>query len=116
MTRQMYGCILSRASWNAPVSVTDEAKSELMFWKANVRSLNDLGKSLNTKTFYEACLFADASSKGYGGYVELKMNKPENGENMYKRNDGKSEGYWKTPESGICASADVDGEQPKDLG
>ena len=32
-TRQMYRCILSRASWNAPVIVTDEAKSELTFWK-----------------------------------------------------------------------------------
>ena len=48
LTRQIYSCILSRASWNAPVRVTDEAKSELLFWKANVRSLNALGKSLST--------------------------------------------------------------------
>ena len=35
MSRQMYRCILSRASWNAPVIVTDEARSELLFWKTN---------------------------------------------------------------------------------
>ena len=28
LTRQTYSCILSRASWNAPVRVTDEAKSD----------------------------------------------------------------------------------------
>ena len=49
MTRQMYRCILSRASWNAPVMVTDDARSELQFWKANVRRLNSAGKSLDRK-------------------------------------------------------------------
>ena len=66
MTRQMYRCIFSRASWNAPVIVTDDARSELQFWKANVRRLNSAGKSLDRKTFYEVSLFADASSNGYG--------------------------------------------------
>ena len=70
LTRQMYQCILSRASWNAPVFVTEEAKSELLFWKANARVLNDKGKSLHGKTFYQLCIFADASSTGYGGFIE----------------------------------------------
>lgn len=50
-TRQMFSCILSRASWEAPVRATGEAKSEVVFWKANARSLNASRKSLNTKIF-----------------------------------------------------------------
>lgn len=70
LTRQMYKCILSRASWNAPIVVTEEAKSELMFWKTNARGINDKGKSLHGKAFYQLCIFADASSSGYGGFIE----------------------------------------------
>ena len=70
LTRQMYGCILSRASWNAPVIVKEGAKSELLFWRNHARSLNAEGKSLDRKSFYELCLFADASSSGYGGYLK----------------------------------------------
>ena len=71
MSRQMYRCILLMASWNAPVIVTDEAMSELLFRKTNARSLNGLGKSLETETFYEVCLYADASSNGYIWYLEM---------------------------------------------
>ena len=70
LTRQMYKCILSRASWNAPVFVSEAAKSELLFWKTNARGLNDKGKSLYGKTFYELGVYADASSTGYGGFIE----------------------------------------------
>lgn len=61
----MNDSIRSRASWNAPVIVPDKGKAELMFWKMNARIVNASGKSLTTfKTFYEACIFADASSSG----------------------------------------------------
>ena len=72
-TRQMYRCILSRASWNAPVIVSEEAKAELIFWRRNARDLNSIGKCLDKKSFYELCLFADASSSGYGGYIETNV-------------------------------------------
>ena len=48
-TRQMYRCILSRASWNAPVIVSEEAKAELIFWRRNARDLNSIGKCLDKK-------------------------------------------------------------------
>ena len=73
-TRELFKCISARASWNAPVRVSETALSELEFWKANLNSLNKEGKPLKEK---EVCLyniFADASAVGYGGYVECNWN------------------------------------------
>ncbi|KAH3847037.1 uncharacterized protein LOC127873650 isoform X1 [Dreissena polymorpha] len=69
MTRYMYKCILSRASWKARVMVSLEAAKELQFWLDNVRSLNSEGKSLSQEKAVDLCVFTDASSVGYGGYV-----------------------------------------------
>ena len=69
MTRYMYKCILSRASWNARVKVSFEAAKELQFWLDNVRSLNADGKSLSKEKAVDVCVFTDASSVWYGGYV-----------------------------------------------
>ena len=86
-----------RASWNAPVIVTEEARSELQFWKENARNLNDSGKSLDRKTFYEVSLFADASSKGYGGYIEVNENSLEEG----NENRKSEEGTCRPPDEGM---------------
>lgn len=40
----MYRCIMSRASWNAPVKVSEPAIAELKFWRENVSKLNQKGK------------------------------------------------------------------------
>ena len=48
-TRDMYNCIITHASWNAPVLVTDEAKHEIMFLKENVRKLNVPGRLTKTR-------------------------------------------------------------------
>ena len=80
--------LLSRASWNAPVIVTEEARSELQLWKKNAKNLNDSGKSLDRKTFYEVSLFADASSKEYGGYIEVNENSLEEGNENRKLEEG----------------------------
>ncbi|KAH3813648.1 hypothetical protein DPMN_142113 [Dreissena polymorpha] len=65
----MYKCILSRASWNVRVKVSFEAAKELQFWLDNVRSLNADGKSLSKEKAVDVCVFTDASSVWYGGYV-----------------------------------------------
>lgn len=83
MTREMYSCILSRASWNAPVVVTDKAKAELLFWRKEARILNNSGKTISKYLLYEACLFADASNSGYGGYIEMYENALEVGKNEF---------------------------------
>lgn len=100
-TRELFNCINTRASWNAPVIVTDAAISELEYWKCNVVSLNSIGK--RWKNAY-ACLynvFCDASAIGYGGYVEsVERNAQENVlctqvseicDQMIKGNDGSPE-------------------------
>ena len=71
LTRQMYKNILSRASWNAPVFVTKGAKSKLLFLRTSARGLNDKGKSLYGKTFYERRVYA--SSNGYSGSSSNSM-------------------------------------------
>lgn len=69
-TRELFNCINARASWNAPVRVTEAALLELVFWKENIISLNSQGKSLKDKNVCLFNIFADASATGYGGYVE----------------------------------------------
>ena len=69
MTRYLYRCILSRASWNAKVKVSVEAAEELQFWFDHARSLNAYGKNLSQENEVDVCVFTDASSVGYGGFV-----------------------------------------------
>lgn len=69
-SRELYKCILTRASWKAPVIVSQEAVEELRFWRNNVGSMNTEGKAIERSIFFEVCLFSDASSSGYGGYLE----------------------------------------------
>ena len=69
-TRELYKCILSRASWKAPVLVSKEAIQELSFWRRNASGMNTEGKAIERNTFFEVSLFSDASSSGYGGYLE----------------------------------------------
>ena len=68
-TRDLYRCIMSRASWNAPVRLTEVAIAELDFWKNNVRSMNSKGQYIAPNVCTEISLYSDASSEGYGGYV-----------------------------------------------
>ncbi|XP_072166403.1 uncharacterized protein [Diadema setosum] len=66
-TREIFKCINSRASWNAPVLVSDEAVSEFKFWYKNIERVNGI-----PMTFVKPCnatLFTDASATGYGAYV-----------------------------------------------
>lgn len=68
-TRELYRCIMSRASWNAPVRLTEVAIAELDFWKNNVRSMNSKGQYIAPNVCTEISLYSDSSSEGYGGYV-----------------------------------------------
>ncbi|XP_045166502.2 uncharacterized protein LOC123529945 [Mercenaria mercenaria] len=71
LTRYLFNCINSRASWNAPVMITENAIDELQYWRQNVRSLNKNGKNIDKKEICMYNVFADARQLGYGGYVEL---------------------------------------------
>ena len=91
--------------------ITKEAKAELLLWKENDRNLNASGKKLNTKTFFEACLFPDASSSGYGGYMEMHMSSSETG-----KNEGYQKGYCEPQDVGLFVSLEVIREIPMNLG
>jgi hypothetical protein len=78
-SRAMYACINQRASWNAPVIVTSEALSEMIFWKENIKDMNYcLMENVSCDSIdFSGCgssnictVFSDASGLGYGGYVE----------------------------------------------
>ena len=70
-TRELYNCIITRASWNAPILVSKEAVGEIIFWKDNVRSLNCLGRAIDMVSTCDVSVFCDASATGYGGYIEF---------------------------------------------
>ena len=70
MTRYLFSCINTTASWNAPVIVTLEGIDELKVWLSNIRALNEAGKSIKCEQFYNFNLYSDASNTGYGGYLE----------------------------------------------
>ena len=117
LTRQMYKCILSRASWRAPVFVTEEAKSELMFWRMNARGINDKGKSLDGKTFYQICIFADASS-GYGGFIKayesMSISSSVTSDRIYDMSPEVDS--VKPPEAGIERLSEMGFEQSPEVG
>ncbi|XP_045211850.2 uncharacterized protein LOC123563229 isoform X1 [Mercenaria mercenaria] len=71
-TREMYRCILSRASWNAPVLVSEQAIAELKFWRENVRKINHKGKYFKNMSVCAVSIYADASAEGYGGFIKKK--------------------------------------------
>ena len=64
-TRELHKCILSKASCNTPVKVTQEAKGEIQFWRENSRLLNDDGKQVNEVAVYNVRMYCDDSNTGY---------------------------------------------------
>ena len=69
-TRELFKCINTRASWNAPVLVSDAALAEIEFWKKNLYTLSMQGKPLKDSELSLYSVFVDASAVGYGGYIE----------------------------------------------
>lgn len=53
--------------------VSDKTLAELQFWLLKVRSLNSKGRDISENTSFEVALFCDASSEGYGGYLESNI-------------------------------------------
>ena len=71
-TRFLYFCVETSASWFSRIKFTQDAISELRFWRESVHSLNEGGtecKSLSMSDIFDFELFSDASDSGYGGYV-----------------------------------------------
>ncbi|MEW8548152.1 MAG: reverse transcriptase domain-containing protein [Candidatus Thiodiazotropha sp.] len=67
-TRELYKCLLAKASWDSPVMIQSGAFQELLFWKENLSGLN--GKCLGANDSVDKVIVSDASAVGYGGYIE----------------------------------------------
>ena len=68
-TRNLYNCILLRASWNSLVALTAPAVEELRYWLQSVNDLNIKGADLQESDLCDLEAYTDASEIGFGGYV-----------------------------------------------
>ena len=65
-TRFLYFLIQSRLSWNDRITVTSEAKDELLFWLDNIDSFN--GRQVWRTPSAVRVIYSDASDTGFGSY------------------------------------------------
>ena len=73
MTRFLFSVINSAVSWDCHVSLTEDAISEIVFWRRNVHSLN--GKVYwGAKSLPARISFSDASNAACGAFVQLQSN------------------------------------------
>lgn len=72
MTRFLYFCVETRASWNSKVLLSENAIQEVLFWSESIKSLNCSGalfRNIDLSETRDFELFSDASDVGYGGYI-----------------------------------------------
>ena len=115
-TRYLYYCILSKSSWNANITLSEEAFGELQFWLQNVESMNEKGTSLSKSTYNDIRqieIYCDASDSGYGGHLTL-CSKDEQREfewyGVWNEWESKSSSTWREIETVkriLCDSADL---------
>ena len=72
-TRNLYRMIETRESWYHPISLSDEALSELKFWLHNINSKNEF--TFKPRPTTSKIVFTDASSFGYGGFIAERLNR-----------------------------------------
>ena len=72
-TRELYKCIVLRASWKSLVALTAPAIEELRFWINSVNQLNEKGNDLHESDLCDLEAFTDASETGFGGYIESNV-------------------------------------------
>lgn len=65
-TRNCYGAIECRSSWDQPLHVFPEARYEFSFRLNNIDSIN--GKVMSPKSSAVGVVYSDASDSGFGGY------------------------------------------------
>ena len=67
MTRSLYAVLSSRHFWCQSLSITQEARQEVLFWLDNLDSVN--GQGLWHSPSAIRVVYADAGSTGYGGFT-----------------------------------------------
>ena len=67
LTRNCYGALQLRTSWDHPLCLSLEICNELSFWLNDVDSFN--GKPMSPKSSAVGIVYSDASDTGFGGYL-----------------------------------------------
>ena len=67
MTKSLYSLLNSRQSWCSKLHLSQEAKSELLFWLNSLEAWNDQGIWHSPAAV--RVVYTDASHTGYGGYT-----------------------------------------------
>ena len=88
LTRQMYFAIATRAYWDEKFLVSEPLQDELKFWRHNLIAFN--GYSIRKNLSFDHVIFSDASSFGYGGYVDNSDLPDANGLWLEGENDDSS--------------------------
>ena len=65
-TRGLYRDILSAASWDRPLQLSEDAVGEVLFWQENFDNSGCPIWSVNPKP--EVLTYSDASDSGWGGF------------------------------------------------
>ncbi len=73
MTKNLYFLIESRSGWEIPLKLTQAAKTEILFWLANLRHIPT--KKLLPYQLPETIIFSDASSTGCGAVLNSSRSK-----------------------------------------
>ena len=73
-TRELYKCIDSGLSWDTSVYISEKAEQEVKFWSDSEKVINLKSRDFTKSVDFKTVLFFDASSVGYGGYLEYTEN------------------------------------------
>lgn len=66
-TRHMYQLVETRETWYQPKFLNAEVKTEMLFWRDDIKECN--GLTYKPKLITSKIVFTDASDFGYGGFI-----------------------------------------------
>ena len=67
MTRVLYTLLNTKVSWSQAVTLSDEARAEILFWNTEIPRFN--GQNIWVGPSALRVVYTDASDKGYAGYT-----------------------------------------------
>ena len=91
MTRSLSIDILSSASWNSMIYLSEESISQTLFWENTLEKIND--REMKCVTGSSRIVYTDASETGYGGYCVQAGNAVSHG--VWEKYERKRSSTWR---------------------
>ena len=91
MTRSLSIDILSSASWNSMIYLSEESISQILFWENTLEKIND--REMKCVTGSSRIVYTDASETGYGGYCVQAGNAVSHG--VWEEYERKRSSTWR---------------------